>query len=171
MNQQNFSTQMNRLVEVWPTSFHNEKVKLIWEKVCDLSDYWMSKTIEHFLSNNRTAPLPNDFIELARVERNIKHSNVYFPRHESQIHPSENSIFLKSDILEMFNTTRDFFIGKITSEALKKYCDVLERATDFKIKCKECDDSGVIFFRTPNSCGTSVKKCFCSEGQKRKENY
>lgn len=133
MTEIEFDSQIERLRSAWPTSFPVEKVKLIWDKTKDLSNKFMRDSTEYFLANNKASPLPVDFIELARIERKSGYSNGGFPTRSSQIHPSENSIFSKEDIAEMFMMMRKRLNGEITYEELEQYGKVIQAAVDSRV--------------------------------------
>jgi hypothetical protein len=127
LNQKVFAEEIDRLKGIWPTAFPDEKIKLIWLKVSDLPEHFIKKTSEHFISHNKTAPLPVDFIELARIYRNSNYSQSGFPG-RSEIHPSSNSIFSKEDISEMFSMMKKRLKKEITYEELDQYGKMIQQA-------------------------------------------
>lgn len=74
MTEQQFSTQINRLAETFgKNAFSNERVKLIWLGVKDLSPDWLKYQVDSMIGSMRHAPLLPDFVEAARFERNREH--------------------------------------------------------------------------------------------------
>lgn len=74
MNEQAFANQINRLAETYgKNAYSNERVKLIWAGVRNLSQEWLKSTVDAMIGNMRQAPMIPDFIEAARMEFNRNH--------------------------------------------------------------------------------------------------
>lgn len=168
MNETDFNSQIDRLKGSWPSSFPAEKVKLIWTAVYQLPIKWFTKLVTDMIANNRMAPLPAEFILAA----NQKTKQEYFgsiPTRLDQIHPSENSMFSKQDILEMFTMMRKRLAGEITFKELDQYAKMIENAVKDKKSCAQCDDG--IVWKHSSYDNPTVYKCRCQLGQKRLENW
>jgi hypothetical protein len=71
MTETEFLFQMQRLISAFgEKSFDRGRMELISRHVRDLSPHSFSRIVDHLLSNFRQAPLPKDFAEAARGERN-----------------------------------------------------------------------------------------------------
>lgn len=71
MSETEFLIQMQRLTSAYgEKAFDRGRMELISRHVRDLSPYGFSRIVDHLLSNFRQAPLPKDFAEAARAERN-----------------------------------------------------------------------------------------------------
>ena len=69
MNPQRFANQINRLAKQFSSAFSEERVKLIWREVGQLSDEWFETLVDRFIGDLRQAPLLPDFREAASIER------------------------------------------------------------------------------------------------------
>lgn len=125
-----FFTQMTRLTKVFgEKSYASERTDIIWNGVRDLSDSWFQKTVTALIASSKYPPLPADILELARIEKNQKYTTG-LPTHESQIHPSENSMFSKSDIAEMFSMMKKRLNGEISYAELDAYGKMISNAVN-----------------------------------------
>lgn len=65
-----FSTQMGRLEKVFGEKpFLGDRTENIWDAVKELSENWFIGFINKILNTCRQPPLPFDFIEAARIEK------------------------------------------------------------------------------------------------------
>lgn len=168
MTKEEFNSQTERLKSTWPTSFPDEKIKLIWTAVYQNDVKWFTKVVTDILSNNRQAPLPQEFIHAANIHE--RYELFRFPT-KDEIRPSEGSIFSKSDIAEIFSMIRKRLNGQISSEELNQYGQMIQSAVDLKPRCKQCDD-GIVFTESEDiHKGPAVSKCSCMLGRRRTENW
>lgn len=71
MTEDEFIYQMKRLENEFSSKhFGYERLNRIKQCVMDLTPYGFSRVIDHMIDNFRQAPLPKDFREAARAERN-----------------------------------------------------------------------------------------------------
>jgi len=103
---------------------------MIWNRLQDLDDDFMNKSTDTFLASFKFPPLPADFFELARLERNSPYRKFGIPTEPEQIHPSENSIFSKEDIAEMFSMMKKRLNGEISYMELEQYGKMIQSAVD-----------------------------------------
>lgn len=168
MTKDEFNLQLDRLKSTWPTSFPDEKVKLIWTAVYQNDSKWFVKLVTDMIGNNRQAPLPQEFIHAANLHE--RYELFRFPT-KSEIKPIEGSIFSKSDIAEIFSMIRKRLSGEITSQELDQYGKMIQNAVDLKPRCKQCDD-GIVFTESEDlHKGPAVSKCSCMLGRRRTENW
>lgn len=70
MTHESFNTQMRRLTSQFgEKAYGEERWKLIWNEISDLSPEWFRKTVDEMIGNSRLAPLVSEFRDLARQER------------------------------------------------------------------------------------------------------
>lgn len=70
MNQNEFNTQMNRLVSQFGKAAYGvERTTLIWREVRDLPPEWFAGVVDEFLGSSRQAPLIPEFRDVAASER------------------------------------------------------------------------------------------------------
>lgn len=65
MTQEAFKSQLQRLKNQWPSAYGDERTKVLFHAVKSLPDWWMESSVNHFLKEFATAPLPRHFIERA----------------------------------------------------------------------------------------------------------
>ena len=118
MTELDFNQQIDRLKDAWPSSFASQKIKLIWNAVGELPIKWFEKLVTDILSNNRQAPLPVEFITATSIKRKADYGGI---PGISEIHPSENSIFSKKDIAEIFSMMKKRLNGEISYKELDQY--------------------------------------------------
>lgn len=167
MTREEFTDQIKRLKDTWPSSFPDEKVKVIWTSVYQHDNKWFSKTVTDMITNNRQAPLPTEFMHAANLHE--RYELFRFPT-ANEIKPIEGSVFSKNDIAEIFSIMRKRLEGKITSRELEEYGKMIQSAVDLKPRCLQCDD-GIVFETKDEHSGPSVYKCSCYLGRKRLENW
>lgn len=69
MTEKTFMTQMQRLADCFGAKYYIEdRRRLIWKRVQDLSDEWMVRTIDGFVGYSRQAPLLAEFEEQVSKE-------------------------------------------------------------------------------------------------------
>ena len=65
-----FQQQIKRLTSTFgEQGFKKERLELIWNAVDRLPNEWMKRTTDLFINNNKIPPLPGEFHEAARAER------------------------------------------------------------------------------------------------------
>lgn len=70
MTQQEFSAQMDRLIDVFgEKAYGTERAKLIWETVKVFDVVWWHKCVDHFIGYFKVAPLMVEISEAAAQER------------------------------------------------------------------------------------------------------
>ncbi|CAK9250661.1 unnamed protein product [Sphagnum jensenii] len=111
-------------------AFTAPRIDMIWNRLQDLDDDFMNKSTDTFLASFKFPPLPADFFELARLERNSPYRKFGIPTEPEQIHPSENSIFSKEDIAEMFSMMKKRLNGEISYMELEQYGKMIQSAVD-----------------------------------------
>jgi hypothetical protein len=169
MTREEFNSQAERLKATWPTSFPDEKIKLIWTATYQLEISWFRKLVTDMIANNRQAPLPAEFITAA----NQRHKREYFdgiPTNAEKIHPSKNSIFSKEDIAEIFGMIKKRMTGEISFKELEEYGKMIELAVKNKKDCALCVE-GVVFSEPTQYASPTVSKCTCRLGSGRQENW
>lgn len=135
-----------------------------------MSDEWFEKIVSDFITNNRVAPLPVDFLKVADEERK-KYHVTRMPT-EDEIHPSENSVFTKDEIAEFFSVAKAVVRNGVPREQVDQYATMVKRMlVERKSKiCWKCNDSGVVMAEVKNT--SYVYKCgFCEFGKSRPENW
>jgi hypothetical protein len=126
MNDYLFDTQIERLKETFGDRFYSDSRKaLIWSFVKDMTDNWLQSLVNKFLSSAKNPPLPIEFQDAVRSEREKSQPGLRFPT-LNEIHPSENSIFSKEDIAEIFEMIRKRLRGEISCAQLEQYGRMIE---------------------------------------------
>lgn len=67
MTEIEFQRSMSRIKACYPQSFNEEKIRIIYEKVCHISGEEFHKICEKLIVSLKHAPTVFDFIELIRV--------------------------------------------------------------------------------------------------------
>lgn len=73
MTQQEFQSEMARLVEQFKGSYSQARTELIWREVRDQSPGWWKKAVDTLLGDCRQAPLLPEVRTLVGVEREKRH--------------------------------------------------------------------------------------------------
>lgn len=116
-----FTEQMKRLENTFGAKcYSHERVRLIWDRVNDLSDQWMKSAVNQFLANSKFAPLPADFFELVQVEKNKNYTT------EPQGKEVE-SIFSPDEIKEILSVIKGIGTGKVSKIDAEMYAKNLDR--------------------------------------------
>lgn len=118
MTKEEFTAQAARLKSTWPTSFPDEKLKLIWTATYQLEIKWFERLVTDLIANNRQAPLPIEFVNAANIKR--RQDVLRFP-YRNEIRPHESSIFSKEETSEIFSMIRKRLSGQITYQELEQY--------------------------------------------------
>lgn len=70
MTNAQFQTQISRLSETFgATHYKIERVSLLWREVQPFTIDWLTRVVDHFIGNNRQAPLLGEFREFISRER------------------------------------------------------------------------------------------------------
>lgn len=122
MEVNDFYRTAQRLIDVWPNSFPEERLRLIKITVGDQESLWFEKLVNSMIANNRQAPLPQEFIEAVNMEGRKRYL-------EAQPQYKEfKSIFSDEEKKEMFKFLKLIGEGKINQEDAAKYAEVIASA-------------------------------------------
>lgn len=65
-----FYSQMMKLSRTFGEKFYTaDRTDIIWNSVRNLGEDWFTKTVTKLISSSRPPPLPEQILELARIER------------------------------------------------------------------------------------------------------
>lgn len=120
MQQIEFQRNMKRLIEVWPNSFNDERVRLILKTVEGQNVFWFEKLVTTMIANCRQAPLPQDFIDAVVIENKKRYLDS--PKIDYQ---QKESVLSKEDREEMFRFMKAAAQGLITREDAMKYAEII----------------------------------------------
>lgn len=125
MTKEEFNIQLERLKSAWPNFYNEERVHLIWVAVNTQYVQWFKNLINDMMASNRTAPLPQEFIDAS----SMRDKSIYF-KNNFQNDPWKNhkSVFSNAEIKEMFQVMKDAAMGKISKHDAKKYADSIAAA-------------------------------------------
>lgn len=157
-----FHSQIKRLISTYgETAFKTERADLIWRFVHDMSDEWMRKSVDNFIATSRYAPLPDDFREAARIDREEKVIPLRRDNFHSTIEPEQVS--------KLFDIAR----GRLPKNEVKEMEKILWNVALGGVRCRLCLDEGFVNALPRNNPHSSpyVFKCSCQSGQKLIENY
>lgn len=129
MDYKNFSFNIQSVIDVWPQSFNEGRIKVIWKIVQFENDHWFKKVCNDFVIHNKTAPLPHDFQEAVRIKNRSAQA---FKLSPNEVHPAENSVFSSDEIREMMLMTKKRLAGELTYEELEAYKQVVISALKAK---------------------------------------
>lgn len=74
MNTVHFQNQVTRLMDCYGNkAFPKERCQLLWNKVKDLPDEWMTRTVDNFIAYQDKPPLQGDWDERIQKEQNKAH--------------------------------------------------------------------------------------------------
>jgi len=134
MTVQEFGKQVDRLKSQWPSSYGEERLKLIWEMYAKVDASTFERIVTLALNSQRSAPLAED---LARLENEVKNRRVqerFYDGFSSQASPMQvlaraaqnNKTADKDYVKACMRLAMEKFAGKITLEQFEKMCDELD---------------------------------------------
>lgn len=81
MDDNAFQTQIKRLATRFGNAAFSKPIQELIVDYCkDLDGAWFTRTVDYFLANKRSAPVANDFLELAIREKRRRQDEVDFNR-------------------------------------------------------------------------------------------
>lgn len=135
-----FKGQMNRLTETFGNMhYKEERIKLIWKEVQDLSSTWMIKSVDEFIGNLRQAPLMTEFREQIAKERERLHD---IKKREHQQEAKEfTAAFEGEDFKTVLGQIKRRIQGNMSDEDFKCFVSMISPPTQYK--CNRCQDTKV----------------------------
>lgn len=177
MNDAAFRTQIDRLKEVYgEKAYPVERMKIMFNAVKAMPDYWMESSVNEFIGNHRQAPLLEAFLKKIDEHREKER---YDNAHENRSGVSgfgklgtslgEAALYSANQSFSKACTSliRKKQEGKINYEDFLHHCDLLdEAAQELDRKCPDCADEG--YMRVRDDLGAPVLyRCHCSVGAER----
>lgn len=144
MTKVHFKFQIDRMVEVYGArAYPIERTELIWRSVRDLSDGWMTTTVDHFIGYEQFAPLMpkwNEQISKARevqwTGQKIVHANE--AQKFSELYSSEDIHTICGEIVKRIQ-------GDMTDNEFSSFSKMITPIADILIACKNCNSEGIYF--------------------------
>jgi hypothetical protein len=135
-----FSRQMSRLSDTFGGNhYKDERIKIIWGNVKDLSHGWFSNVVNYFIGNSRQAPLMPEFNDEISKER----ERLY--RIEKETRTEEIESFMASygleDIQTICHQIRKRLQGGMSDEDFECFQKMLSAQGAFK--CERCHDTRI----------------------------
>lgn len=160
MSRKSFEMHSIRLAEQWGSNnFSGARLRLIYQDCEKLTEQQYIKIVDHFLRTFRYAPLPKDFTDEAR-----KYADFNYAQEKAQRSAEYKSALGSKEISTVAKALIEGLDGN--TEAINKVIRGLEPLN--KSKCKECNDSGLVFAikRDGSLVGEYAFNCFCKASQK-----
>jgi hypothetical protein len=169
MTEQGFVMQMARLERQFNSKFGEERGKILWREVKDLSDAWFVTVIDKLLGECRYMPMVIEFREeisreRERVWRNQKKANAKDARDFYA-----GNLYQADDTRTICKTIVSRLLGNVLDAEYSTFQQLLENASGGGSRghaCWTCGDSGVFF-----DSESYAFKCSCPAGRKRTEAY
>lgn len=127
ISETHFKHQMNRLADTFGANqYKTERVQVIWKAVKDLSDAWLTKTVDYFVGYFRQAPLMQEFEEEISKER----ERLYRLERETEEREAKQfmSHYSGQDIQTICSQIRDRVVGKMPESDFNSMLKLLKRS-------------------------------------------
>lgn len=117
-----------------------ERCQLLWEEVNELSDLWMTTSVNFIIANKRYAPLAEDWRELIyrEKERNYDAKKSEHTRDAKEFMAS----YPAEDIQTICAQIRDRIQGRMSDSNFKGFKKMLTPPAEY-FRCKRCEDKNV----------------------------
>lgn len=176
MQWEEFTEQMGRIASVFgKNAYADERIKLIWREVKDLSPEWMAKTADHFIGEERQAPLLPQF-RLAIAEERERLWAIEKKKHAQEAQKFFHSSYQGDDVRAVCQTIVKKVNQGMSDTEFASFVKMLSNVADSSPKaspnreCKMCGDSGVISCRDEENYRW-IFRCRCSKGNRLSKNY
>lgn len=158
MNQGYFVSQIDRLKDVFgDRAFPDERVRLIWNAVQNLSDQFLRRTVDYFIGYEDRAPMMNKWDEQISKEREIVN------RKEKQAHSQDAkefaSMYSGEDIATICDQIRLRCKSRMNDEHFSSFNQMLTGS--YRFRCGKCEDTGAYFdkeFGGITACGSCLNR-------------
>lgn len=129
MEMREFDSGMNRLCDVFgDKAYPDERKKIIWREVKDLSGKWFNQTIDKLIGDSRYAPLMTEFREEISRER----ERLWQLEKRQHAEDAKNFFDCKFDNTEKSTICKTIIArmqGKVSDADYAKFVEVLESAS------------------------------------------